>query len=100
MHYFSKFFKLVNNLCVTFCAFGRKTQIAEDFEKILKVFDENSIETFNFYFIFWENLLLKIERSEITPFFYNNFSGFGGGAVSAFPLATPLSCRIRIPLLV
>ena len=28
---------------------------------------------------FLENLLLKIEPSEITPFFYNNFFGFGGG---------------------
>ena len=30
-------------------------------------------------FLFFQNFLLKIEPSEITPFFYNNFFGFGGG---------------------
>ena len=37
------------------------------------------------FFIFFENLLLKIELSEITPFFYNNFFGFGGGEFPPFP---------------
>ena len=32
-----------------------------------------------FIVIFFENLLLKIEPLEITPVFYNNFFGFGGG---------------------
>ena len=32
-------------------------------------------------------MLLKIEPSEITPFFYNNFFGFDGD----FPLATGVS---------
>ena len=31
------------------------------------------------FFNFFENLLLKIEHSEIPPFFYNNSFGFGGG---------------------
>ena len=36
-------------------------------------------------------MLLKIELSEITPFFYNNFFCFGGGGFPPFPpLATPL----------
>ena len=39
----------------------------------------------------WEKLLLKIELSEITPFFYKNFFGFGGGNFSPPPLATPLT---------
>ena len=62
-----------------------------NFEKILKFFDENSIEKLNFLFFFiliffsFENLLLKIELSEITPFFYNNFFGFGGGDFPPFP---------------
>ena len=56
-------------------------KLLRNFEKILKIFDENSIEKLNFYFIFiLENLLLKIEPSEITPFF-----GFGGGG---FPFTT------------
>ena len=46
-------------------------------EKILKIFDEKSTENLIFLY-FWEKLLLKIEPSEITPFFYNNFFRFGG----------------------
>ena len=47
---------------------------------------------FYFYFLFFfENLLLKIELSEITPFFYNNFfSVSGGGDFPLSPLTTPL----------
>ena len=47
------------------------------------------------FFIFFENLLLKIELSEITPFFYNNFFGFGGGGIS--PLSPPPWLRPCIP---
>ena len=63
-------------------------------EKILKIFNENSIENLNFYFIFifilffilfFENLLLKIEPSEITPVFYNSFFRFRGGDFPPFP---------------
>ena len=54
-----------------------------------EIFYENSIEKFNFIFIF-ENLLLKIEPSEITPLFYNNFFGFGGGGFPPFPPGSPL----------
>ena len=40
-------------------------------------------------------LLLKIEPSEITPVFYNNFFRFGGGEFShRSPLATPLAVLI------
>ena len=57
-------------------------------EKTLKIFDGNSIENWFFIFIL-EKLLLKIEPSEITPFFYNNFFGFGvRGIFPPFPLAT------------
>ena len=42
-------------------------------------------------FYFLDNLLLKLETSEITPFFYNNFFAFGGGGnFPPFALATPL----------
>ena len=44
-----------------------------NFEKTLKFFNKNLLEKLNFY-LFLEKLLLKIEPSEITSFFYNNFS--------------------------
>ena len=79
-----------------FAHLDEKPKLLGNFEKILKFFDENSIEKLNslffFYFLFFfENLFQKIELSEITPFFYNNFFGFGGGEFPPFPpLATPL----------
>ena len=65
MHYFSIFFKKFSNALI-FRGFGRKTQSVEksfvftneilkflgNFEKILKIVDENSIEKLNFYFYF------------------------------------------------
>ena len=63
----------------------------EKFEKILKCLDENSIEKLHLL-LFLENLLLKIEPSEIRSFFYNNFFGFRGGGLSPLSLlATPLT---------
>ena len=49
--------------------------------------DENSTENLIFY-KFFEKLLLQIEPSEITSFFYSKVFGFG--RISPFPLATPL----------
>ena len=40
---------------------------------------------FLFLILFFENLLLKIEPSEITPFFYNNLFRFRGGGIPPFP---------------
>ena len=61
-----------------FARLDEKHHCLGNFEKILKNFDENSIENLKFYFIFiLEKLLLKIEPFQITPFFYT-FSGFGG----------------------
>ena len=54
-----------------------KHKFFEIFEKFLKIFDENSIEKLNFL-LFLENLLLKIEPSEISSFFYNSFFSFRG----------------------
>ena len=70
-----------------FACLDDKHKLLGNFEKILKFFDENSLEKLNFLFLFFfENLLLKIELSEITPFFYNNFFGFvGGGDFPPFP---------------
>ena len=76
-----------------FARLDEKPKLLGNFEKILKIFDANSIEKFNFYFNFIFNFIFrkfvtKIEPSEITPFFYNNF--FGWGVPPFPPLATPL----------
>ena len=65
-----------------FARLDEKHKLLGNFEKILKFFDKNSLEKLNFlFFIFYlfENLLLKIELSEITPFFYKNPFGFREG---------------------
>ena len=92
MHYLSIFFKRFNKPCVNFSRVWTKNEVLGNFEKNLKIFDENAIEKLNiFIFYFFENLLLKIEPSEIPPFFYNNFfSVSGGGHFPLSPLATPL----------
>ena len=81
-----------------FARLDEKHKLLANFEKILKFFDENSLEKLNFLFfifIFFENWLLKIELSEIPPFFYNNFFRFRGrGDFPPFPLATTLHSRL------
>ena len=75
MPYLSIFFKKSTNHALIFCAFGRKTIYWKFWENFWWKFNRKM----NFYFIFiLENLLLKIEPSEITPLFYNNFFGFRG----------------------
>ena len=95
MHYFSIVFKKFNNHSLIFCAFGGKTQIVgkfwETFENIWWRFYRKI--AFVFYFNFGK-CVIKIEHSEIKPFFYNIFSVSGGG--SPFPLATPLN-RSKFP---
>ena len=74
-----------------FARLGEKPKLLGNVEKILNFFVENSIEKLILLlFIFFENLLLKIDLSEITPFFYNTFFGFGGG-VEISPLSPPLA---------
>ena len=75
----------------SFFAIWTKNTLLENFEKILRISDENSIEKLNVIMIL-ENLLLKIEPSEIPPFFYNNFFGFRGrwGEYSPSPLNSPV----------
>ena len=67
-----------------FARLDEKHQLLGNFEKILKTFDKNSIGKLNFQRVL-EKLLLKIEPSEITPFFYNNSFDFGGGDVPCVP---------------
>ena len=80
MHYFRIFFKRFNKHALTFRAFGRKTQIVG---KCQNVFDENSIEKWNFL-LFLENLLLKIEPSQKNTIFQQQFFRFRGD-FSPFP---------------
>ena len=76
------------------CAFGRKTKTIGKFSENLKIFDENAIETLNFFFFlfifyFFKNLLLKIEPSKITPFLYNNSFRFGAAEFPPSPGLSP-----------
>ena len=94
MHYFSIFVKNFNKPCANFFErFDDKLKLLGNFQKILKIFDEHSIEKLTFYLIFifiLENLLLKIEPSEITPFFHI-FRFRGGGEFSPSPWLRPWS---------
>ena len=66
-----------------------KRKALRNFEKILKLFHENSIDKLDFYFLFiLKKLLLKIKPSKITPLSNSNFFCFLGD--SPCPLATPL----------
>ena len=82
--------KKINKPCVNFLGVWMKNSNCWE---ILKISDENSIEKLTFYF---GNLLLKIEPSEITPFFKKKFR-LGGGNFPPFPLplATPLQLECR-----
>ena len=97
MHYFCIFFKKFNKPFVTFLRVWTKNancwEILRTFWKsLMKILLKNWIFIL-FFILFFENLLLKIEPSEITPVFYNNFFGFGGGGnfPPFLPLATPLT---------
>ena len=70
------FSKNLTNPRAQFSLFGQKHKLLGNFEKILKILDENSTENW-MLLLFFENLLLKIEPSEITPFSYYNSFGFG-----------------------
>ena len=93
MHYSSVFSKRLINRAFIFSSFGLITQNVGNFKKILNVFDETSIDKLNFYFIFifnfifhlfFENFLVKIDTSEITPLYYYNFSVLGDFPLSAW----------------
>ena len=67
-----------------FARLAEKYKLSGNLEKILKIFDKNSTEKLNFY-LFLEKFWLKIEPSEITSFFYNNFFQFLRGTFPVFP---------------
>ena len=92
MLYFSIFFKRCNKPMRSFFAVWTKNtncwDILRKFWKFLM-----KIQLKNWILLwFLENLLLKIEPSEITQFYYNNFFGFGGGDSSPpLPPLPPLN---------
>ena len=90
MHIFQKY---LTNPVFIFRAFGRKTKIVgnfwENFDNFWWKF-YSKIE-FLFLILFFENLLLKIEPSEITPFSTTIFLVSGVRNFPPFPLATPLA---------
>ena len=68
-----------------FARLDEQHKLLGNFEILLKIFEKNSIEKWHFK-LFLEKLLLKIEPSEMTSFFYNNFFPFrGGGNVPYVP---------------
>ena len=83
--------KHLTSQVLNFCAFGRKSLILGNFEKFWWKFHRKIEFLFYIYFYFGK-FVTKMESSEITPFFYNNFFGFVGGGASP-PLATPLASR-------
>ena len=85
MHYFSIFLKRFNKQCVKYLRVWTKT--ANCWE-ILKVFDENSIEKWNVYFIL-ENVTKNRAFGKNNIFQQQFFSVSGG--FHPFPLATPLT---------
>ena len=94
MHYFSIFFKKVNKPMRSFFAVWTKNtncwEILRKFWKFLM-----KIQLKNWILLwFLENLLLKIEPSEITPFFYNNFFGFEGGGDFPPPMISHYKLQI------
>ena len=80
MLYFRLFCKKFQNHAINLCAFGRKTQLVGKFWEIFENFWWKCNGKIEFFSIFWENMLLKIETSEITSLFYNIFSGSVGGS--------------------
>ena len=75
MLYFSLFCKEISKPCGQFLrVWTKNTSVWE----ILRNFWWKFNGKIEFFSIFWEHLLLKIETSEITSLFYNNFFRFGG----------------------
>ena len=81
IHYFGIFFEKFNKPCINFSRVWTKT-LWKCWKFLMKIQLKNWI-----FIYFWEKLLLKIELSGITSFFYNNFFRFMGGWT---PLRTPL----------
>ena len=90
MYYFSIFFKKFNKPCVNLLRIWTKNTLLGNFEKVLKIFDEVSIEKLNFYFIFIFNFIFRKCVTKNRAFgnntiFLQQFFRFRGGGISRFP---------------
>ena len=74
IHYYAYFSKNLNKLCVNFSRVWTKNANCRE---ILKFFDEDSIEKWNF--VFFRKFVTKNRAFGNNTIFYNNFSVSGGG---------------------
>ena len=95
MHYFSIFSKTFNKPCVNFLrVWTKKPKLLGNFEKILKFFDENSIEKLNFfifyfYFIFFSKICYQKLNFRNNTIFLQQFFRFRGGGGFPPPFLPP-----------
>ena len=103
------FQKELTNHALIFSRLDQKRKLLGNFEKILKIFDENSIEKLNFYFIFILNFNLIFRKfvtknrafGNNTSFLQQFFSVSGGGLeISPLPpwlrpCLAPIRLRFR-----
>ena len=68
-----------------------KCKLLGNFEKILKIFDENSIEKLNYFY--FGKFVTKNSAFGNNTIFLQHFFGFGGGGFPPFPLATSLALQ-------
>ena len=90
MLYFSIFFKRCNKPRVHFSPLDKKHKLQGNFEKILKMFAENSIEKLNFIKIFGKFVTKNRAFGNNTIFLQQIFRLGGGGIPPPSPLNPPL----------
>ena len=85
---------MLANYGLIFFAFGRKTQIVGIFWENAEIFWWKFYRKIQiFYFNFFRIFVIQNRASEITPFFYNNFFGLGGGIFPFSPWLRPWFSR-------
>ena len=92
MHYFIIYFKYLANHALIFRMFGRKTQLVGKSQKILKIFDKNSIKSRILFRIFVK-FVTKNRPYWNKTIFLQQFFGFGG-----FPSLPPGYAPARGPV--
>ena len=83
MHYLSIFLKRFNKSCANFSRVLTKNAVLGNFEKILKIFDENSLEKWNF--LFFRKFVTKNTAFRNNTIFLQQFFRFRRGGIPPFP---------------